>query len=52
MNQEDRAQLFDEWATYHDRSVQGYQGFPFEGYEQVLDTICAGVFVIELLGSA
>jgi len=36
---EAREQLFDEWAASYDESVDGYSGFPFEGYEQVLDLI-------------
>ncbi len=36
---ETREQLFDEWAASYDESVDGYSGFPFEGYEQVLDLI-------------
>ncbi|MEA3408952.1 MAG: class I SAM-dependent methyltransferase [Candidatus Eisenbacteria bacterium] len=38
---EEREQLFDEWAASYDESVDGYSGFPFEGYERVLDLITA-----------
>ena len=34
-----REQLFDEWAASYDESVDGSSGFPFEGYERVLDLI-------------
>ncbi len=34
-----REQLFDEWAASYDKSVDGSSGFPFEGYERVLDLI-------------
>ena len=36
---EPREQLFDEWARSYDESVDGRSGFPFEGYERVLDGI-------------
>ena len=36
---ESREQLFDEWAERYDRSVDGTTGFPFEGYELVLETV-------------
>ncbi len=51
---EAREQLFDEWAASYDESVDGYSGFPFEGYEQVLDLIAkragveAGMEVLDL----
>ncbi len=51
---EAREQLFDEWAASYDESVDGYSGFPFEGYEQVLDLIAkrarveAGMDVLDL----
>lgn len=38
---EDRARLFDDWAETYDESVTGYRGFPFEGYEDVLNAIAA-----------
>jgi len=34
-----REKLFDEWAETYDRSVEGPVGFPFEGYERVLDLV-------------
>lgn len=34
-----RELLFDKWADNYDESVAGSDGFPFEGYEQVLDLI-------------
>ena len=34
-----RETLFDEWAETYDRSVEGPVGFPFEGYERVLDLV-------------
>ena len=30
---------FDAWADTYDASVFGNQGFPFEGYERVLETV-------------
>ncbi len=51
---EAREQLFDEWAASYDESVDGYSGFPFEGYEQVLDLVAkracveAGMDVLDL----
>lgn len=39
MDKSDRATLFDEWADHYDRSLEGYRGFPFEGYEDVLDRV-------------
>jgi len=35
----DRTKLFDAWADTYDESVRDYVGFPFEGYEGVLDAI-------------
>jgi putative AdoMet-dependent methyltransferase len=34
-----RVWLFDDWAEHYDQSVQDDGGFPFDGYEQVLDEI-------------
>jgi len=39
MSRDDRSQLFDDWAGHYERSVQSTSGFPFDGYEQVLDEI-------------
>ena len=39
MTSEARRQLFDEWAESYDRSVESSQGFPFEGYHDVLDCV-------------
>jgi putative AdoMet-dependent methyltransferase len=39
MSTEDRSQLFDDWAGDYDRSVRSADGFPFDGYERVLDEI-------------
>ena len=39
MPQTERTRLFDEWADTYDQSVADYSGFPFEGYNDVLDTI-------------
>ncbi len=36
---EKRTKLFDEWAETYDDSVTKVSGFPFEGYDQVLETI-------------
>lgn len=38
MGQQDLNQLFDDWAGHYDQSVQK-SGFPFDGYEQVLDEV-------------
>jgi len=40
-----REQLFDEWAESYDESVDERSGFPFEGYERILDLVAerAGV---------
>jgi putative AdoMet-dependent methyltransferase len=39
MNHQHRVQLFDDWAEHYDQSIQDDGGFPFDGYEQVLDEI-------------
>ncbi len=40
MQDSERELLFDEWAEHYDESVHEWsQGFPFEGYEAVLDEI-------------
>jgi len=39
MSRDDRSQLFDDWAGHYERSVRSTSGFPFDGYEQVLDEI-------------
>lgn len=39
MNRQDRSRLFDDWAGRYDRSIRDHSGFPFDGYEQVLDQI-------------
>jgi putative AdoMet-dependent methyltransferase len=39
MNREPRIHLFDEWAEHYDQSIRSDCGFPFDGYEQVLDEI-------------
>ena len=36
---EARRELFDRWAESYDESLDGKSGFPFEGYERVLDLI-------------
>jgi putative AdoMet-dependent methyltransferase len=38
MNPE-QVRLFDEWAEGYDRSIQAEGGFPFSGYEAVLDRV-------------
>ena len=38
---DERVKLFDEWADTYDRSVEDYQGFPFEGYAEVLSAVAA-----------
>ena len=49
-----REQLFDKWAESYDESVDGHSGFPYEGYERVLDLIAerarveAGMDVLDL----
>lgn len=51
---EGRERLFDEWAESYDESVSAHSGFPFEGYERVLDLIAeragaaAGMRVLDL----
>ena len=35
----EREQLFDQWAKDYDRSVQETDGFPFAGYEEILNSI-------------
>jgi len=30
---------FDQWAATYDSSVVSNRGFPFEGYDQVLDRV-------------
>ncbi len=32
----ERKELFDDWATHYDESLQETSGFPFEGYTVVL----------------
>ncbi len=39
MSRDYRSQLFDNWVGRYERSVQSTSGFPFDGYEQVLDEI-------------
>ena len=39
MSLENRTQLFDNWAKNYDQTVPTTEGFPFDGYERVLDTI-------------
>jgi putative AdoMet-dependent methyltransferase len=36
---ESREQLFDEWADSYDESLRRPAGFPFEGYERVLELV-------------
>lgn len=36
---QDRMQLFDRWAEHYDESVREDEGFPFAGYDAVLETI-------------
>jgi SAM-dependent methyltransferase len=49
-----REKLFDEWAASYDRSIDVPTGFPFEGYERVLDLIAdrseasPGMLVLDL----
>ncbi len=51
---EAREKLFDGWAETYDESVGARSGFPFEGYERVLDLIAelaqveAGMEVLDL----
>jgi len=37
----DQVQAFDNWADNYDRTVQAQSGFPFAGYEEVLDRVTA-----------
>ncbi len=39
MNQDDRVRLFDEWAARYDEKMSTGRGFPFDGYELVLNEI-------------
>jgi len=39
MNHQHRVRLFDDWAEHYDQSIRDDGGFPFDGYEQVLDEI-------------
>ena len=39
MSCDDRSHLFDAWAGHYEWSVRSTSGFPFDGYEQVLDEI-------------
>lgn len=39
MSGEERAQLFDQWAARYDEAVSKGAGFPFDGYDQVLEMI-------------
>ena len=39
MDQQDRSRLFDRWADRYERSVHADGGFPFDGYERVLDEV-------------
>ena len=54
MSDPHRRHLFDEWARHYDNSVQSGQGYPFDGYERVLDRILAlagpqpGMDILEL----
>lgn len=45
MSDGERLKLFDEWAEGYDESIASETGFPFEGYEKVLDEVArrAGV---------
>lgn len=38
---ENRMQLFDEWAETSDGSVRSQEGFPFAGYDEVLARVVA-----------
>lgn len=35
----EQVRVFDEWAKDYDRSVRDDDGFPFSGYEEVLDRV-------------
>jgi putative AdoMet-dependent methyltransferase len=39
ISNQDRVQLFNRWAINYDLSVQAADGFPFAGYQQVLDEL-------------
>lgn len=39
MSLQDRTQLFDQWARNYDATVIGATDFPFDGYEELLDTV-------------
>ncbi len=39
MNGSDRCRLFDRWAGSYDNEVRSDAGFPFAGYDRVLDEI-------------
>ena len=41
----ERRELFDDWAEVYDKSMEDTAGFPFEGYEGVLDKIVGGAGV-------
>ena len=49
-----RTDLFEVWAAGYDKSVSTGEEFPFNGYEQLLDTVCeqaqlsAGQLVLDL----
>ena len=54
MTAEDRKDLFDEWAAEYERFVLSAKGFPFEGYDAVLEEVVrqsdssAGITVLDL----
>jgi putative AdoMet-dependent methyltransferase len=54
MHSNDSIDLFDRWADNYDASVHADEGFPFAGYEAVLNTIArvaapqAGVALLDL----
>jgi ubiquinone/menaquinone biosynthesis C-methylase UbiE len=39
MEENVRIKLFDQWSKNYDQTIQSPGEFPFDGYEQVLDTI-------------
>jgi putative AdoMet-dependent methyltransferase len=39
LSQCNSSKIFDEWAPHHDEELSDGRGFPFEGYEAVLNTI-------------
>ena len=43
----ERQELFDDWAESYDESLKDSAGFPFEGYETVLEGIVGGADVGE-----